>query len=69
MMDFLKAFPFISQEEYKWKFSLPMIKLMSADNTRVNYLSEKQAEQRKSKTINKDNINVLNDMGYKVFGF
>jgi hypothetical protein len=69
MMDFLKAFPFISQEEYKWKFSLPMIKLMSADNTRVNYLSEKQAEQRKSKTIDKDNINVLNDMGYKVFGF
>lgn len=69
MMDFLKAFPFISQEEYKWKFSLPMIKLMSADNTRVNYLSEKQAEQRKSKTINKDNINVLNDMGYKIFGF
>jgi hypothetical protein len=68
MVDFLKAFPFVTMEEYIWKYSLPMIKLMSIDNTRVHYLSEKQAEKKKAKKINTNNKQELNDLGIPIFG-
>ena len=51
MVDFLKANPFVSMEDYKWKLSVPMIKLMSYDNTRVHYLSEKQAQRKNAVVI------------------
>lgn len=65
MVDFLKAHPFVSMEDYKWKLSIPMIRLMSMDNTRVDYLSEKQAKERKSKKISGDNL--ITDLGVPVF--
>ena len=69
MVDFLKAFPFISYEEYRWKLSVPMIRLMALDNTRVHYLSEKQAERRKAKKVNFNDKTQLNDLGLPIFGF
>lgn len=64
MVDFLKANPFITYEQYRWGLSVPMIRLMSADNTRVHYLSEKEAKRRKEKYIDGTN---LNDLGMPIF--
>lgn len=66
MVDFLKANPFVSMEDYKWKLSVPMIKLMSMDNTHIHYLSEKQTEKRKAKVI--DGKNLTNDLGIPIIG-
>ena len=64
MVDFLKAYPFVSMEEYKWGLSVPMIRLMSCDNTRIHYLSEKQAKRKKSKVV--DGSNLTNDLGITI---
>lgn len=65
MVDFLKANPFVTMEDYRWKLSVPLIRLMSMDNTRVHYLSEKQAKKRKSKRV--DGTNLTNDLGIPIF--
>ena len=65
MVDFLKANPFVSMEEYLWGFSVPMIKLMSIDFTHIHYLSDKEVEMRKSKQI--DGSNLTNDLGIPIF--
>ena len=65
MVDFLKANPFVSMEDYKWKLSVPMIKLMSYDNTRVHYISEKQA-QRKNAVIIDSADDLMNDLGMAI---
>ena len=65
MVDFLKANPFVTIEDYKWKLSVPMIRLMSMDNTRVDYLSDKQVKERKSKKISGENL--MTDLGVPVF--
>lgn len=65
MMDFLKAFPFVTKEEYMWKWTVPQVKLASADNTHVLYLSEKQAEAYKAKRY--DGGDLRNDLGITVF--
>ena len=64
MVDFLKANPFITYEQYRWGISIPMIRLMSTDNTRVHYLSEKEAQNRKTKVVTSSN---LNDLGLPIF--
>lgn len=68
MVDFLKANPFVSMEEYRWKYSVPYLRLMAVDNTRVIYLSEEQAKNKKAKKYNGDNQVELNDLGVPVFG-
>ena len=65
MVDFLKAKPFVSMEDYKWRLSVPMIKIMAMDNTHINYLSDKQIERRNSKVIG--NGAKLNDLGLPIF--
>ena len=65
MVDFLKANPFVSMEEFKWGLSVPMIRLMAMDNTRVHYLSEKEIEMRKAKPITTDML--TNDLGIPIF--
>ena len=65
MVDFLKANPFVSMEDYKWRLSFPMIKIMAMDNTHINYLSDKQIERRNSKVIG--NGAKLNDLGLPIF--
>ena len=43
-----------------------MIHIMSADNTHVRYLSEKEAKQRKAKVS--DGKNLMNDLGIPIIG-
>lgn len=65
MVDFLKAYPFVSMEDYKWRLSVPMIKLMCADNTRIHYLSEKESKMRNATVINSAE-DLINDLGFSV---
>ena len=67
MVDFLKACPFVTMEDYKWKLSVPMIRLMMMDNTHVNYLTEKQVARRKGEMIDIEQLaeqhSLVNDFG------
>lgn len=65
MVDFLKANPFVSMDDYKWKLSVPMIKIMLYDNTRVHYLSEKQAKRKNATVINNAD-DLINDLGIAI---
>ena len=54
MIDFLRANPFVSKEEYMWKWTIPQITLSSIDFTRVEYKKEKkdnkEVEHKKDKS-------------------
>ncbi len=67
MVDFLKACPFVTMEDYRWKLSVPMIRLMMMDNTHVNYLTDKQVARRKAESMDIDEIakqhSLVNDFG------
>lgn len=68
-MDFLKANPYMTMDDYLWKYSIPMIKIMGMDNSHVNYLSEKEAERRKGKTVKTKGASVQelnNDLGVAI---
>ena len=65
MVDFLKANPFVTYEQYRWGLSVPMIRLMSVDNTRVHYLSEKEAKRKNAVVVNDAN-SLINDLGVPV---
>lgn len=65
MVDFLKAYPFVSMEDYKWGLSVPMIRLMCSDNTRVHYLSEKEQKMKNATVIN-DAESLMNDLGFSI---
>lgn len=58
MVDFLKANPFMTIEDYLWKYSIPMIKIMGMDNTHVNCLGEKEAKNRGVKNVDVNNMSV-----------
>lgn len=69
MVDFLKANPFMTMDDYLWKYSIPMIKIMGMDNSHVNYLSEKQAANRGVNTVDVNRMSVdelNNDLGTKI---
>lgn len=65
MVDFLKANPFVSMEDYKWGLSVPMIRLMIQDNTRVHYMSEKEAKMQNA-TIISSAEDLMNDLGMSI---
>ena len=65
MVDFLKSNPFVTYEQYRWGLSVPMIRLMSSDNTRVHYLSEKESKRKKAVVVN-DAEALMNDLGVPV---
>lgn len=65
MVDFLKANPFVTMEDYKWGLSVPMIRLMIQDNTRVHYMSEKEAKMQDAVVIN-DADDLMNDLGINI---
>lgn len=67
MVDFLKANPFVSIEDYKWKLSVPMIRIMSDDNTRVNYLSEAEVKSRKTKVFDGSDASSLKGLNIPTF--
>ena len=64
MMDFLKAYPSVTKEEYMWEWSVPQIKLAAFDFSHSIFLSEKQKEKRKGRIV--DN-NHLSDVGIPIF--
>lgn len=66
-MDFIKAFPSVTKEQYMWEWTVPQIRIASADSTHVVYLTEKQAEIRKTKKYNSNNIEELSDLGIPIF--
>lgn len=66
MVDFLKNFPFMTMDDYRWEYSIPMIRIMGMDNTRVHYLSEKEVSRRKA-IITDDPSKLVNDLGLPVF--
>ena len=65
MVDFLKANPFVTMEDYKWGLSVPMIRLMISDNTRIHYMSEKEAKKENAVVIN-DADDLMNDLGMSI---
>lgn len=65
MVDFLKANPFVTMDEYKWGLSVPMIRLMISDNTRIHYMSEKEAKMDNAVVIN-DAEDLMNDLGMSI---
>lgn len=69
MMDFLKENPSVTKEAYMWEWTVPQIKLASSDRTRVKYLTEKEAEAKKSKQYSSNNIDeIKSDLGIPIFG-
>lgn len=65
MVDFLKANPFVTMDDYKWGLSVPMIRLMISDNTRIHYMSEKESKIKNAVVIN-DAEDLMNDLGMSI---
>lgn len=67
MMDFVKAFPSVGVKEYMWEWTVPQVRIATVDNTRVVYLTEKQAELRKAKKYSGNDMKELSDLGVIIF--
>lgn len=76
MVDWLKANPSLTMNDYLWGISVCMAKVMAADATHTVYLSEKQA--KKQKLLNQkqnavafdeklESEDFLNDLGMPIF--
>lgn len=68
MVDFLRANPYVTREEYMWEWTIPQIRLASYDFTHVKYLSEKEVKKKNTttKTINSAE-DLINDLGFPIF--
>lgn len=51
MIDFLKANPYVTKEEYLWKWTIPQIKIASFDFTHNEYLEEEDKKMRNIRQI------------------
>ena len=70
MIDFLRANPYVSKEEYLWQWTIPQVKLASLDYSHVKNLPEAQAKAKKKKknAVHIDNVmDLVNDLGIPVF--
>lgn len=67
MVDFLKNNPYVSMDDYMWKLNPCLIKLMTIDNTRIHYLTDKERERKKSKVFD-GTKSLTNDLGIPIFG-
>lgn len=70
MMDFLKANPAISREEYLWDMTAPQVKLATYDSTHVEYLTEHQSKIEKARKHKIDSNNLssfASDLGVPIF--
>lgn len=47
MMDFLKAHPNVTRDEYMWEWTVPQIMLASYDFTHIVYLKDRKRKGRK----------------------
>lgn len=70
MIDFLKAHPSVSKDEYMWEWTVPQIHLAISDNTHIEYLTEEQAklDKARQRAVKVDNAGMLNDLGVPIFG-
>ena len=73
MIDFLRANTRCSQEEYKWKMTVPQIRLASMDFTHIEYISsdkdknQKNDKLKNAKVINgAEDLRNLNDLGIPI---
>lgn len=69
MIDFLRANPWCSREEYMWEMTIPQIKLASIDFSHVEYLSEntkKNGEKRGTIINSGDDLKNMNDLGIPI---
>lgn len=65
MVDFLRQNPFITKEEYMWKWTVPQIKLATYDYTRVQTLTDEEAEKQNATVINSAE-ELMNDLGVNI---
>lgn len=72
MIDFLKAHPSVSKDEYLWGWTVPQIHLAMCDNTHIEYLTEEQAKIEKMRRlavkVKGEDDAILNDLGVPIFG-
>ena len=64
MIDFLRQNPYVTKEEYMWKWTVPQIKLASHDFTHVVYLTDKDIENSKTKMV--DGTNLRSDLNVPI---
>jgi len=67
MMDFLKAYPSVTREEYMWVWTVPQIKLALTDHSHQIILSEEEAEMRNGRELIGADGQVKNDLELPVF--
>ena len=53
MMDFLKANPHVTREQYLWNWTIPQIRLASFDSTHIEYTNKKDAKNGGSYKVDK----------------
>lgn len=68
MIDFLRENPYVTREEYMWKWTIPQIKIASVDFTHVRYLSDEDIKAKNNKVFGKSNKIELNDLGIPILG-
>lgn len=72
MIDFLKAHPSVSKDEYMWEWTVPQIHLAMCDNTHIEYLTEEQAKidrmRRRAVKVGGNDTQLMNDLGIPVLG-
>ena len=64
MVDFLKNYPYVTIDEYKWRINPAMVRVMQYDFTHVNYLSDEEAEMRSARDITNEGL--TNDLGVRI---
>lgn len=52
-------------EDYKWNLNPRFVRIMCADNTRIHYMSEKEATMDNATTINSAD-DLMNDFGMSI---
>lgn len=73
MIDFLRANTWCSQEEYKWRMTVPQVRLASMDFTHIEYLSDEEKKNQQNKNLknatvldSSDENTNLNDLGIPI---
>lgn len=54
-----------SMDDYKWTLNPCIIRIMCADNTRIHYMSDKEAKKENAVIINDAN-DLMNDLGMSI---
>ena len=73
MIDFLRANTWCSQEEYKWRMTVPQVRLASMDFIHIEYLSDEGKKNQQNKNLknatvldSSDGNTNLNDLGIPI---